>query len=228
MTNADKLQAQIGKNQEHLLEYQKRCSPIIQRIRGWSNAHHYLFFKSWMDAFPEKDRPLRILIVGVYLGRDISFMLDAAGEQVLEITGVDKFNAEPCDDWPAEKRGMTWEQAFNCPPPDRETALNNILAHTRPDSKHVVKLVKADDKDWLESATGAYDLIFLDASHEYESISRQIRAVHKLCHPFTVISGDDYANEMATWGVETAVKEAFKSHYHIDNRIWFAGAEDYL
>ena len=224
MTNADKLHAALGAKESKLPEFEKRADAISSRIRGWSIVHHYWFFRSYIDAYHEKERPLRILIVGVYLGRDISFMLDAAGDRPLEITGVDKFNAEPCDDWPEEKRGMTWEQAFNCPPPDIKKASENIGAK----APHIVRLIKADDKDWLEAATGAYDLIFLDASHEYASISRQIRAVHKLCHPNTIVSGDDYSNVQPNWGVTEAVKDAFKFHHHINYRIWFAGAEDYL
>jgi hypothetical protein len=223
MTNADKLHRALGANENQLPEFQRRADAISQNIRGWSNRSHYWFFKSWLDAFPEAKS---VLIVGVYLGRDISFMLDAAGDRPLNITGVDKFNAEPCDDWPKEKLGMTWEEAFNCPPPDMNKAFKNIGPHRK--QCHNIGLVMADDKIWLEGATGTYDLIFLDASHEYESISRQIRAVHKLCHPFTIVSGDDYANVMPGWGVENAVKDAFKFHHHIENRIWFAGAEDYL
>lgn len=223
MTNADKLQAAIQANEPNLTKFRERADAINNRIRGWSNASHYLFFRSWLDAFPEAKS---VLIVGVYLGRDISYMLDAAGDRPLNVTGIDKFNAEPCDDWPAEKRGMTWEEAFNCPPPDRQKAMDNLSAYAK--AEHTVTLIKADDKDWLESANGAYDLVFLDASHEYASISRQIRAVHKLCHPFTIVSGDDFANVVPGWGVEDAVKQSFRSFYHIDYRIWFAGAEDYL
>jgi hypothetical protein len=223
MSNADKLLKAFNENLSLLTQYHTKADAINVKIRGWSNVSHYLFFKAWMDAFPEAKS---ILIVGVYLGRDISYMCDAAGNRPLSITGVDKFNSEPCDDWPAEKRGMTWEEAFNCPPPDIEAARKNISEYQR--GTHTVNLVKADDKDWLESASGAYDHIFLDASHEYASVSRQIRAVHKLCHPNTIVSGDDYANVQPGWGVEDAVKQAFKFHHHIDYRIWFAGAEDYL
>lgn len=222
MTNADKLQAAIQANLPNLPEYQKRADAISGRIRGWSNANHYLFFKSWLDAFPEAKS---FLIVGVYLGRDISFLLDAAGERPLNVTGVDKFNALPCDDWPPEKRHMTWEQAFNCPPPDMETAAKNINAKL---PHHSVNLIKADDKDWLEGATGAYDLCFYDSSHDGDSVRRQIRQGHKLCHPGTIVAGDDYANVQKEWAVEDAVKEAFKYHYHIEYRIWFTDAMAYL
>jgi hypothetical protein len=153
-------------------------------------------------------------------------MLDAAGERALNVTGVDKFNALPCDDWPAEKRHMTWEEAFGCPPPDMEQAAKNYLPYAGKHAK--VQLIKSDDNLWLEGANGAYDLIFLDASHEHASISRQIRQCHKLCHPETIVSGDDYSNVQPGWGVETAVKESFRSHYHIDYRVWFTDAKEYL
>lgn len=223
MTNADKLQFAIQANEINLPKFRERSDAINARIRGWSNANHYLFFKSWMDAFPEAKS---VLIVGVYLGRDIAYMLDAAGDRPLNVTGIDKFNAEPCDDWPEEKRGMTWEQAFNCPPPDMEQAAKNYLTYAGPNAK--VQLTKADSKDWLPSASGSYDLIFLDGSHEFASINREIRDAHKLCHPFTIVSGDDYANVQPGWGVEDAVKQSFKSHYHIDNRIWFSDSNEYL
>ncbi len=220
MTTADKLQQTLLSNRDKVPSYLERINPINARIRGWSKVSHYLFFKSFLEAFPEAKN---ILIVGVYLGRDISYMLDAAGDRPLNITGVDKFNAEPCDDWPAEKRHMTWEEAFNCPPPDIETASKNINVQL----PSRLFLYQMDDAKYLEDGGKPFDLIFLDASHEYASISRQIRACHKLCHPTTVISGDDYANVQPGWGVTEAVTEAFKFHYHIDHRIWFAGAEDY-
>jgi len=223
MTPADQLHRALGENEKHLIDFQNRADDISRNIRGWSNRSHYWFFKSWMDAFPDAKS---VLIVGVYLGRDISFMCDAAGSRPLQITGIDKFNAEPCDDWPQEKRHMTWEEAFNCPPPDMQTASKNISAYQR--SNHEVRLIKADDKDWLEGANGAFDLIFLDSSHEFASINRQIRASHKLCHPFTIVSGDDYQNVQPGWGVEDAVKQSFKNHYHLDYRIWFTDAKEYL
>lgn len=225
MSNADKLHKALGATEVFIPEYQKRADEISRNIRGWSIVHHYWFFKAWMDAFYEEGRPLRILIVGVYLGRDISFMLDAAGNRPIEITGVDKFNAEPCDDWPKEKLHLTWEEAFNCPPPDIEKAKANFAPYKG--NHHKVELIKADSKEWLAGANGAYDLVFLDGSHEYASISREIRESHKLCHPFTIVSGDDYADVQPGWGVTEAVKEAFKFHHHINYRIWFAGAEDY-
>jgi hypothetical protein len=51
-----------------------------------------------------------VLILGVYFGHDIVFMLDAsrrAGCRI-EITGVDKFSDDACADWPEALRDRSW------------------------------------------------------------------------------------------------------------------------
>ena len=194
--------------------------PIIELVPGWSRGHHFLFFKAVMHAMPE----LRsILILGVYMGRDICFMLEAAKFRPLQVVGVDKFNAEPCDDWPEEKRGMTWEEAFHCAPPSLELAEKN----TRAEKPHSVMLVKQSDVDWLPTATAKFDLIYVDTSHDKATCLRQFAQVKKLCHPNTIIAGDDYAPLEKTWGVSEAVAEAFTTHQVLADTIWFAGAGDY-
>ena len=194
--------------------------PIMERVPGWSRGHHFLFFKAVMHAMPE----LRsILILGVYMGRDICFMLEAAKFRPLQVVGVDKFNAEPCDDWPVEKRGMTWEEAFHCLPPSLELAAKNINALP----PHDVSLIKADDADFLPGVTRSFDMIYVDTSHDKATCLRQFAQVKKLCHPNTIIAGDDYENLEATWGVKDAVAEAFTTHQVLADTIWFAGAGDY-
>lgn len=239
MTPTQKLSAAITANEQFLESYKERAHLIGRRVPGWSRHFHYLFFKSWLDAFPEAKT---VLILGVYLGRDISFMLDAAKGssnvrewkqdgssrllpakgRALQVVGVDKFNAQPCDDWPEEKRGMTWEQAFNCQPPDAKKALENI----NPQEPHQVRLIEADDAVWLPVVQGQFDLCYIDTSHDFATVARQIKQVRPLCHANTIIAGDDYANGEAYWQVRQAVSEGFKSHQVLAGMIWFAGAED--
>jgi hypothetical protein len=219
MTNPDKITAAIealSNDPTYAPQWQK----IADRVPGWSRGNHYLFFKAVMQAMPELKS---ILILGVYLGRDICFMLDAAGNRPLQVVGVDKFNADPCDDWPAEKRGMTWQEAFHCEPPNITNAINNINAQP----PHDVLLVESDDAAWLPTATGSYDLIYVDTSHDKATCLRQFAQVKKLCHPGTIIAGDDYENLEPTWGVKDAVAEAFRSHQVLANTIWWAGVDDY-
>lgn len=216
----DKLAAAIAANESCLGECIDRASAISQRVPGWSAGTHYLFFRSLFDAFPEIKT---VLILGVYLGRDISFMLDCAKGRELQVVGVDKFNAEPCDDWPEEKRGLTWEQAFGCSPPDAKQALANINAQP----PHQVRLIEADDAVWLPSIKGTFDFIYIDTSHDYLTVSRQIKQVRPLCAPHTIIAGDDYNDIEKTWGVRQAVTDGFTAHQVVGGIIWFAGAEDF-
>lgn len=221
MNNSDRLLAVLEANAKDYPRHLERARHIGETIPGWSKGFHYYFFRSWLDAFPEAKS---VLMLGVYLGRDCALLLDAAGEREIRFTGVDKFNAEPCDDWPKEKRQMTWQDAFNCEPPSIDKARANINAKP----PHTVTLIQANDSIWLEGVQGAFDLIYLDTAHDKATVQRQIRQVHKLCHPHTIVAGDDYNNGESHWGVKEAVTESFKNHYHIADTIWFAGAEDYL
>src|SRR4051812_3564824 len=85
---------------------------INARIPGWSDAKHYAFFKYVLAELPWITD---LLVVGVYQGRDIAYILDLVGRyhktRPLRITGVDKFSDTPCADWPEAKRGMDWKGA---------------------------------------------------------------------------------------------------------------------
>ena len=109
-------------------------------------------------------------------------------------------------------------------PPNAKAALDNI----NPSPPHHVRLIEADDALWLPLVENKFDFIYVDTSHDYETVARQIKQVRKLCHENTVIAGDDYNDVEPTWGVQKAVREGFKSHKVLAEIIWFAGAEDYL
>ncbi len=191
---------------------------IANRVPGWSGLHHYAFFKSMFEAFPIRT----VLIIGCYMGRDISFMLHGS-PRGLQVVGVDKFDNTPCDDWPEEKRHLSWEQAGFGPAPSIDLALANINAQP----PHEVRLIQADDAVWLESVQGQFDFCYLDTSHDKATVMRQIRQIRKLCHPATIIAGDDYENIVNTWGVKDAVLESFTSHSFIPQAsVWYASTGD--
>ncbi len=191
---------------------------IATRIPGWSGHLHLAFFKSIFAAFPIE----RVLIVGVYLGRDITLML-AGSNRPMQIVGVDKFSDTPCDDWPEEKRGMTWQQAGFGEAPSLEKAAANINAQP----PHAVRLIQSNDADWLPMVEGQFDLIYLDTAHDKATVVRQLQQIRKLCHPGTIIAGDDYENILPTWGVKDAVTECFTEHAFMPSAsIWYARARD--
>lgn len=219
MTNAEKTLTAINAYSVKFHEIADDHAKLAARIPGWSSAYHRLFFKSVFDAVPEIKS---VLILGVYLGRDIATMLEVSAHP-LQVVGVDKFNDGPCDDWPEDKRNLTWEAAGFGKAPNATQALANI----NPQPPHAVRLIEADDAVWLPNVQGQFDLLYVDTAHDKATVARQLKQVRKLAHPGTIIAGDDYENIEATWGVSDAVTEAFQRHHVLARTIWFADAEAY-
>jgi len=219
MKPTDKILIAINEFAKVLPAISQKHAALASRIPGWSGAYHRLFFQSVFTSLPEVKT---VLILGVYLGRDIATMLEVAPTG-LQVVGVDKFADTPCDDWPESKRTLSWEQAGFGKAPNAEQALTNI----NPQPPHAVRLIEADDAAWLPTIKGKFDLCYLDTSHDKATCLRQMAQVRPLCHETTVVAGDDYENLEPTWGVRDAVAEAFTTHRVLAKTIWFADAADY-
>lgn len=63
------------------------------------------------------------------------------------------------------------------------------------------------------------DLIYIDASHEYEDVLVDIRNYRQLLDTSGIIFGDDFSN---SWpGVERAVRESFNNNFYVvNNNFW--------
>lgn len=203
-------------------------STLAGRIRGWSTHVHYAFFKALMAATKD-DSCTRILMLGVYQGRDLAFLMDAVERfhpgRIIDLTGVDAFADTPCADWESEKAGKTWEQAGFGPPPSFELARSNLasLGH------HNVTLVQRKDEVYLDMAAAAgrkWDIFYIDTSHDHETVSRQIKQVAAICAGSeSIICGDDFGSTgHPTWGVDKAVREAFSAFGMFNETIWFSDA----
>jgi len=186
---------------------------LISRIPGWSYELHYLFFRSLLLSL---NRP-RILVCGVYHGLDLALIelaANATGRPIARIVGVDLFSSEPCADWPEEKRGMTWREAFNCEPPSETAARANAPT---------AEIVRSNSVDYLRQHASEFDVIFLDTSHDYETVRNEIGACSGRddLAPF-ILCGDDYSGGPADcdWGVASAVEEMAPDHFALFNRIW--------
>ena len=84
---------------------------------------------------------------------------------------------------------------------------------------HFVKIIKMDSIQATKQFFGSIDFVFIDASHKYEDILRDITAWYPKIRNGGIISGHDF-----TWeGVEKAVKEYFGNSYQttIKKDIWF-------
>lgn len=178
-----------------------------QKIPGWSQPYHYTFFKHLLAD----ERVNSVLVCGVYHGLDLHLIERAVRDldRHIRLVGVDKFNAEPCADWPKEKRGMTWEQAFGCKPPSHDASLKNAPW---------ADIHQADSIDFLSRQTCCFDAIYLDTSHDHETVSREIFYARRALRRGGLLAGDDYQDT----GVRLAVANGCADHLVLFNRIWIS------
>jgi hypothetical protein len=196
------------------------CERICEAVPGYSDAAHYRFFERSLALPGVHD----VLILGVYRGRDIAFMLDAARavlprDRALRIVGVDKFTDDSCTDWPAYAKSLSWSEAGFGMPPNYEEAKKATGFDSR------VELIVSDDSDYLEKCDEKFDVIYMDTAHDFETVNRQIRQVRPLARAGALICGDDY-QEKPRFGVIPAVRKNFKAA-GILGRVWYAALEDY-
>lgn len=189
---------------------------------GYSREAHWDWFRHILT--PPSMR--RILILGVYYGRDVAYMgsiLRSLGRTDYHITGVDKFEDAACEDWPEESRGMSWKEAGFGDAPALERARGN-LQKLGLDTN--VTLHKALGEEFLAGTDEQYDMIYIDTSHDYETTRQSIDAAMPRLAPTGVVAGDDFSDQ-GTWGVAKAVREAFGKFETHDDWIWWAQPDQY-
>lgn len=187
-------------------EDDKAIAAICARVPGWSDARQYGFFKSVLASRPDIED---MLILGVYHGRDICFVQDILARyhpgRVLNIVGVDKFSNERCADWPGW--AGSWEQVTHgMPAPDLAAADRNTRG-----GDAMVTLLKMDDVYFLIGTELTYDFVYVDTSHDYQSVKNVLSHLKPVCREGATIAGDDFSNANG-WGVPQAVNETF-SHF---------------
>jgi hypothetical protein len=197
----------------------RRMEQIRQAVPGYSEKAHYAFFKQLLSCAPVK----RLLILGVYMGRDIAYLLDIARGlgRPLQVVGVDKFSDDCCEDWPQDRRPLNWQQAGFGMAPSFEAAKVNLAKLGFADS---ATLHKERDEIFLAACSERFDAIYIDTSHDYATLARQIRQTVGLLTEDGLLCGDDYSDQ-GTWGVKRAVTEFIPGHLIFANWIWLASRD---
>jgi hypothetical protein len=200
-------------------EDSRRMESIRQTVPGYSEGTHYAFFKHLLANAPIK----KLLILGVYHGRDIAYLVDIARAlgRPLQVTGVDKFSDDFCADWPKERQSLNWQQAGFGTSPSFEAAQANLARLGFSDH---VTLIKERDENFLASCSDSFDAIYIDTSHDYDTVARQIRQTAGQLTDDGLLCGDDYSDQ-GTWGVKRAISEFLPGHVVFANWIWI-GARD--
>jgi hypothetical protein len=198
-------------------------SRIDSVCKGYSSYLHWRAFKTIFSAL----RGHNILILWVYQGRDIAYMvsiLRSLGISKYTITGVDKFDDSPGNDWPEEKHGMSWQEAGFGLPPSIELAKANLSQLGLFEN---VSLIKGRADEILRDTKGTYDFIYIDVSHDYETTLSCIDLSMRKLALKGYLGGDDFSDN-GTWGVASAVRESFSPFKLYYDYIWFAQASEYV
>lgn len=171
---------------------------------GWSTEHHWNFFGCCIRETPVR-RIFRVLMLGVYMGRDIAYIGELARQnnRPIEITGVDLFSDTPGADWLPSQKDMTWQQAHGIAAPTMQSARDKIQA-----CGVVAKLIEGDALEFLNRSQVWWDLIYIDISHDYNTTAKAISLAKPRLFKGGIIAGDDYMDS-GTWGVKSAVDERF-------------------
>ena len=192
---------------------------IADRGPGYSGLSHYRFFRHVLDGVQPTIN--RVLILGVYCGRDLMYIADLELRRAstrLHVVGVDKFSDDCCDDWPEGTENLTWAEAGFGPAPDINS-VDQLLRTNCPDFS--VELVQSHAESFLETySSKPFDWIYIDIAHDYKSTKRMIELCLPHLSPGGILSGDDYSDE-GTWGVRQAVGDSFPAHFVWDSWIWY-------
>lgn len=194
-------------------------SQLCANNPGWSQFYHYSFFGAVLAELMATCETPVILVCGVYRGLDLSLLADLASRahagRAVELHGVDLFSAEPCADWPEEKRSLSWEQAFGCRPPSRIAAQQACPQAT---------LYQANSVEFLKEHAGKFDFIYLDTSHDEATVRAEITAVQQYGKPGVILAGDDYTAGGAQFdcGVARALEALLPTHVALFDRLWLA------
>jgi predicted O-methyltransferase YrrM len=184
----------------------------VKQIPGWTDASDLGILVDLVDGLPDG---AQVVEVGVYMGRSLATMALAGAGRGLTFTGIDKFSDEPGDDWPEEKRNLSWQEyvpGFEAPTAEK------VSGHLGRLGVAGVTLLKGRGDELAQRfPDGSLDMVFIDASHDYESVRREIAAYLPKLKGRHVIAGDDFGWE----GVARAVREAFGERAVTRNgKIW--------
>lgn len=170
-------------------------------IPGWMSIMEL----AWLAEQATKHS--RIVEIGSYLGRSTRALADNTPGWVLAV-----------DDWKGPRDAQHDKDLFK---KFNENMMDECYDESFVPSENVRTLQcdhESVEPSQIEGNTNGFDMIFLDGSHEYEDVKRDIGKWLPFLEKGGLICGHDFSDEYPS--VQQAVKESFSSFAAFDT-IWF-------
>jgi len=151
---------------------------------------------------PKRNSPQRIAEVGVWQGQMSRWLL----------TCLPKAEVHLIDPWQAADPGSTWYQhgdRFAKRPQEQHDIHYALVAKMCEDFAPRAKQYRGFSTDSAGLfPDGFFDVVFIDAAHDYQNVKRDIHAWHKKVRSGGYLSGHDYRVGGNYFGLVRGVEEA--------------------
>ena len=193
-------------------------------LTGWMcERFEHVFLDHLRRVHALRQRPLTIVEVGTWKGLSAITMATIAKRHNIPVTivCVDTWLGAP-EFWTWGLHDATRGQSLkrrNGYPAVYYTFLRNVLDSGHADAIVPFPISSTEAIQVFKHYDIRADLVYVDASHEYQAVKNDIEAVWDLVEPAGTVFGDDY---MPGWpGVMQAVNEFSVQHpAHVDGVVW--------
>ena len=143
--------------------------------------------------------PLVAAEVGVYRGRTSAYLL--ANVPDLHLVMVDPWRAPPAD----SEYALTGDGCALLDQPAQDENRQVALETTQPWWERRTLVIEPSVDGAARFADGHFDLVFIDAAHDFNNVRADIRAWWPKVRPGGILSGHDYSMRRKHAGVPKAV-----------------------
>jgi len=163
-----------------------------------------------IELIRNQDHPCRVTEVGVWKSTNVKRLLRGYGFHISEFWGIDTFEAGIPSSSRRENRQNAefWEGRY----------LHACRLMRYFPQLHIVKTTSLKASQLFEEEY--FDLVFIDAGHQYQSVVEDINAWLPLVKKEGVLSGHDYGARHYP-GVKEAVDEIFGDKVTVIDTVWF-------
>ena len=180
------------------------------KIKGWMTQDEL----RWLAK--EAANHFNIVEIGSWRGRSTRALADNCSGR---ITAVDGFVGSPFD----TPDGMWPDMAAQIPANDPDYIYNEFMKNVGYLAKvRTLRMLSLEGAVFLHQECAQFDMIFIDAGHDYEHVKEDILAWRPLLAPGGLFCGHDYFNGCP--GVIQAVNELVPNRMQGAGTIWYSRA----